>query len=192
MDDKTQSLLNKRPELLLERALMLVLIILGLLIFGARMSAQSLDAAKAETGSIHGTVVDSSNDPIPGATVVLQGPAGDRLTAATKDDGTFAFDRAPAGVAYQIAVTAQGFEAWSSSVTVDPGQDKALTDVKLRIVAVERAVTVSYSSKEVAEQQLKVEEHQRWAGGAFHHRNPAQAPMTVAATMARSCGSRIW
>jgi hypothetical protein len=145
----------------LERALMLVLIITGLLIFGARMSAQSFDGAKTETGSIHGTVVDSSDDPIPAASVTLQGPAGDRFTAATKDDGTFAFDKAPAGVAYQIAVTAQGFEAWSSSVTVDPGQDKALTDVKLRILAVERAVTVSYSSKEVAAQQLKVEEQQR-------------------------------
>ena len=159
--DNTQWSLNGPPELILQRAFVLVLIMLGGLIFAVRASAQSFDTAKIETGSIHGTVVDSSDDPIPGASVTLQGAAGDRLTAATKDDGTFAIDNAPAGVAYQIAVTAQGFEAWSSSVRIDPGQDKALTDVKLRILAVERAVTVSYSSKEVAAQQLKVEEQQR-------------------------------
>ena len=160
MRNNMQPSLNRSPEPLLERALLLLLIILGGLIFGVRVSAQSFDTAKTETGSIHGTVVDGSDDPIPGATVVLQ-ERGQRLTAETKDDGTFAFDKAPAGVVYQIAVTAQGFEAWNSSVTVDPGQDKALTDVKLRILAVERAVTVSYSSKEVAAQQLKVEEQQR-------------------------------
>ena len=46
-------------------------------------------------------------------------------------------------------------------MAVEPGQEKTLTDVKLRILAVQRAVTVSYSSKEVAAQQLKVEEEQR-------------------------------
>jgi hypothetical protein len=44
---------------------------------------------------------------------------------------------------------------------VEPGQDKTLTDVKLRILAVKRTVTVGYSSKEVAAQQLKAEEQQR-------------------------------
>jgi len=68
------------------------------------------------------------------------------------------------GVAYQIAVTAEGFSDWNSSITVEPGQDKTLSEVKLRILAVQRAVTVSYSSKEVAAQQLKAEEQQRVLG----------------------------
>ena len=96
--------------------------------------------------------------------MVLQGPAGDRLTAVTKDDGGFAFEQAPAGVAYQITVTAEGFADWNSSITVEPGQNKTLPEIKLRILAVQRAVTVSYSSKEVATQQLKVEEQQRVLG----------------------------
>jgi len=29
-----------------------------------------------------------------------------------------------------------------------------------------------------------------FASGAFHHRKPVQAPITVAATIATSCGSR--
>ena len=125
------------------------------------MSAQSFKTASTKTGRILGTVVDTSDDPIPGATVVLQGPAGDRLTAVTKDDGAFVFDQAPAESSYQVTVTAEGFADWSSSIAVEPGQDKTLTEIKLRILAVQRAVTVSYSSKEVAAQQLKAEEQQR-------------------------------
>ena len=148
-------------SLLLKRAQFLALIVLGGITLVARVSAQSFVTANSETGSIRGTVVDTSDDPIPGASVVLQSPAGDRLTAVTKDDGAFVIDQAPAGVAYQVSVTADGFAPWSSSVTVEPGRDQPLTVVKLRILAVQRAVTVSYSSKEVAAQQLKAEEQQR-------------------------------
>ncbi len=164
MQNKTHVSLNQPLAMLLKRAHMLVLIILGGVILVVPMSAQSLEPASAKTGRILGTVVDTTDDPIPGATVVLQGPAGARLTAVTKDDGTFAFNEAPAGIAYQIAVTAEGFTDWSSSVAVEPGQDKTLSEVKLRILAVQRAVTVSYSEKEVAAQQLKAEEQQRVLG----------------------------
>jgi len=162
MQNNTHCLPNRLLELLLKRAHTLVLIVLSGVILAVPISAQSFEAAKTEKiGSIRGTVVDTSDDPIPGATVVLQGPGGDRLTCVTKDDGAFAFQEARSGVAYQISVTAEGFADWSSSVTVEPGQDKTLGEVKLRILAVQRAVTVSYSSKEVATQQLKVEEQQR-------------------------------
>src|SRR5208337_4735077 len=86
----------------------LLMIAVGVVSFAVPVSAQSFEAAKAETGCIWGMVVDTSGDPIPAATIVLQGPPGDRLTAVTKDDGTFAFNEAPARVAYQIAVTAEG------------------------------------------------------------------------------------
>ena len=154
---------NRRLASLLKRAQILVLIVLSGVILVVPMSAQSFPTADTKTGRILGTVVDTSDDPIPGANVVLQGSAGDRLTAVTKDDGGFAFD-APAGVAYQITVTAEGFADWNSSITVEPGQNKTLEAVKLRILAVQRAVTVSYSSKEVAAQQLKAEEQQRVLG----------------------------
>src|SRR6202162_4878300 len=153
---------DRRLGAFLKATHMLLLIFLaGGLLLVVPASAQSTEAANTKTGSILGTVVDSSDDPIPGATVVLQGSAGDRLTVVTKDDGAFVFDLVPAEIAYQVTVTAEGFADWSSSVTVEPGQDKTLTDVKLRILAVQRAVTVSYSSKEVAAQQLKAEEQQR-------------------------------
>jgi len=106
-------------------------------------------------------VVDTSDDPVPDAAVVLQGPVGNRLAAVTKEDGSFAFPNVTSGIVYLVTVTAEGFAEWSSPVAVEPGQYKTLTDVKLRILAVQRAVTVSYSEKEVAAQQLKAEEQQR-------------------------------
>ena len=124
-------------------------------------SAQSTEAVNAKTGSILGTVVDTSDDPVPDATVVLQGPPDDRLAVVTNDGGSFAFQHVTAGIAYQVIVTAEGFAEWSSSVTVEPGQEKTITDVKLRILAVQRAVTVSYSENEVAARELRAEEQQR-------------------------------
>jgi hypothetical protein len=155
---------NRRLASLLRRAHLLLLFVLSGMILVVPMSAQSFTTEDTKTGSILGTVVDTSDDPIPGANVVLQGSAGDRVTAVTKDDGGFAFDQAPAGVAYQITVTAEGFADWNSSITVEPGQNKTLPEIRLRILAVQRAVTVSYSSKEVATQQLKAEEQQRVLG----------------------------
>ncbi len=163
MQNNTHALSNRFWGWLLKLTQML-LIALGGAIVAVPVSAQSADAPNTKTGSILGTVVDTSGDPIPGATVVLQGPAGDHLTSVTKDDGSFAFQNVTPGFAYQVTITAEGFADWSSSVTVEPGQDKMLTDVKLRILAVQRAVTVNYSSKEVAAQQLKAEEHQRVLG----------------------------
>jgi len=131
----------------------------------APASAQSTEAPIiTETESILGTVVDSNNDSIPNATVILQNPTGDPLTVVTKDDGSFAFHDVTPGIAYPITIAAVGFAEWSSSVTVEPGQDTTLTDIKLPILAARRAVTVTYSAKEVAAEQLKAEEHQRVLG----------------------------
>jgi hypothetical protein len=151
-------------EAFLSTTHVLLIILAGGLFLVVPASAQHNEAANTEAGTILGKVVDATGDPIPGATVVLQGPAGNHLTAVTKDDGSFAFQNVTSGFAYQITVTAEGFAEWSSPVTVEPGHEKTLSDVKLRILAVKRAVTVSYSSKEVAAQQLKAEEHQRVLG----------------------------
>lgn len=143
---------------------MLLTALAGGLVFVVPASAQSMEASNIKTGSILGTVVDGNNDTIPNATVVLQKPVGDPLTVVTKEDGSFAFRDVTPEIAYQITVTAEGFAEWSSSVTVEPGQEKALTDVTLHILAAQRAVTVTYSSNEVAAQQLKAEERQRVFG----------------------------
>ena len=134
----------------------------GVVLVG-QASAQAIEAANRATGSIQGTVLDVGGDPVSDAAVVLNGPASERLAAITKDDGSFAFPEIRPG-AYQLTVTANGLADWNDSVTVEPGQAKTLTDIKLRILAVHRAITVTYSSQEVAVQQLKAEEKQRVLG----------------------------
>ena len=147
----------------------------------ASASAQSTEAAVIKAG-ILGTVVDIGDDPIPNATVTLLAPAADHLDAITKDDGSFAFHDVTPGIAYQITVSAEGFEEWSSPVTVVPGQDNTLADIKLRILAVQRAVTVTYSSQESAAQQLKDEEQQRVLGfipNIYVSYDPHPEPLTT-------------
>jgi carboxypeptidase family protein len=140
--------------------MVLLIAVAGGLLFVVPAFAESAEPPNTKTGRILGTVADISDDPVPDAAVVLQGPAGDRLAAVTKEDGSFAFPNVTPAIVYQVTVTAEGFAEWSSSVTVEPGQE-TLTNVKLRILTVQRAVTVSYSEKEVAAQQLKAEEQQR-------------------------------
>lgn len=141
--------------------MLLVIALAGGLMLVVPAFAQSTEEPTIEKGSILGTVIDGNNDTIPNATVVLQQPAGDPLTVVTKDDGSFAFHNVTPGTAYPITVAAEGFAEWSSTVTVEPGQEKKLTDVTLHVLAVQRAITVTYSSAEVAAQQLKAEERQR-------------------------------
>jgi Carboxypeptidase regulatory-like domain len=122
---------------------------------------QSSEAAEATKAGIIGTVAGANSDPIPNAKVVLEAANGKRMTATTTDDGSFALHDVATDTAYQIAISAEGFSDWNSSVSVEPGQQKSLGEIKLRVLASERTITVSYSSKEVAAQQLKAEENQR-------------------------------
>jgi hypothetical protein len=163
--NKTHTRPNRYLRALLKTTNVLLLTLLaGGLLFAVPGFAQPGQAANTTPASIVGTVVDVTTDPIPDATVVLQAPAGDPLRVATKDDGSFAFHDVRPGIAYQITVSAEGFADWSSSVTAETGQEKTVADINLRILAVHRAVTVNYSAKEVATQQLKAEEQQRVLG----------------------------
>jgi len=147
------------------RHLLLLILPAVALILAVPISAQSTPAAQAQTGTIQGTVLDFTDEPLPEATVMLQGPIGAPRNFVTKEDGTFNFPNVTAGVVCKITVTAEGMSDWSSSVTVGAGQTSTVNDVKLRIAATERAVTVGYSSTEVATQQFIEEvKHQRIFG----------------------------
>jgi hypothetical protein len=180
--NKTHANFNGVLKALSKPRYVLVLIALGGMLFGGTVAAHSTDAADANLGTVLGRVLDGSEDPVANATVVLQRSAGDPLTVVTTDDGSFAFHNLIPGIDYQITITAQGYGDWTSSVNVEPGQEKTVTDIKLRIVAVHRAVTVSYSSKEVAAQQLKAEEQQRVLGfipNIFVTYEPHPEPLTT-------------
>ena len=125
------------------------------------------EAPKPQPGIIVGTVVDVNNDPIPRATVVLQGPAlSPPRTIVSNDNGFFQFTDVDSGSPYRVTISAEGFAGWTSDeVILKPGQYIILTVSKLRIATALTQVNVGYSSSaEVAAEQLKVEEQQRIFG----------------------------
>jgi hypothetical protein len=182
MHNNIQATPNRYAEAFLKAARMLPIVVAAGWLLTVSAFAQTGEALNTKTTDIQGTVADASSDPIPNATVVLQGPGDNRLIATTTDDGSFALHDVTPGIDYQIAVSADGFADWNSSVSIEPGQQKSLGEITLRILAAHRTVTVSYSSKEVAAQQLKAEEHQRVLGfipNMFVTYEPHPEPLTA-------------
>jgi hypothetical protein len=127
----------------------------------------SPDAPKPQPGVIAGTVTDVNNDPVPHATVVLQGPQlKDPRAVVTNDNGFFQFNSVEAGSSYHVSVSAEGFANWISPVmTLKPGQYAILTGSKLHIAQAYTTITVTpQSSVEIATEQVKAEEKQRIFG----------------------------
>ena len=125
--------------------------------------AQSVPGAAQPSGSIAATVVDPNDNPVAGATVVLQGPApGDRYTTVSTEAGFFEFHDVKPGTPYRVTVRAAGFAAWTSpSVEIGPSEYKLITGCKLRLADVETSVNVGYSSVQVATEQVAMQEKQR-------------------------------
>jgi len=140
--------------------------------------AQSGDG---QPGHIAGTVTDVNNDPIPGATVVLEGSIpNDRRVVVTNDSGFFDLHDVTPGISYAVTISAKGFAAWTSSVELNPGQWKTL-DSKLQIEAVRTTVIVT-PSEEIAAEQVQVEVQQRVFGiipNFYVVYDPNPAPLTT-------------
>jgi hypothetical protein len=136
-------------------------------------------------GSIVSTITDVNDDPVLGATVVLQGPvASYRRTVATNDNGFFEIRDVAPGIPYHVSISAKGFANWESPVFIlDPSQYKILDVSKLRIEEVQTTVTVSPESfEESALQQVKIEEKQRGFGiipNFFEVYGPNPAPLSA-------------
>jgi len=73
------------------------------------------DAPKPQPGIIVGTVTDVNDDTVPGATVVLEGPAlKDPRTVVSNDRGFFEFNDVEPGTTYHLTISAQGFANWNT------------------------------------------------------------------------------
>ncbi len=145
--------------------LLFFVILLSVCVAGPAV-AQQVAAPEAQAGSISGTVMDVNDDIIPGATVVLEGlvPAENQSETA-KDDGSFHFSDAKAGVPYHVQVSADGFVTWTSpAIVLNPGQFLFLAGSKLQIAGGATSVTVFSSPTEMAVEQVKLEEKQRVLG----------------------------
>ncbi len=133
----------------------------------APVAAEDVNAPKPETGRITGTVTDDVNDdPVPGATVVLEGPVlEDPRKLVSNGNGFFEFNDLEPATPYHVTISARGFANWASpDLILKPGQYLILTGSKLHIAQALTTVTVSYTAEEVATEQVKVEEQQRVFG----------------------------
>src|SRR5271166_5720697 len=128
--------------------------------------AQKVPSSQARPATIAATATDPNNDPVPGATVVLQGlDPSDRSTTVANENGFFELQDVRSGVPYRVTIQAKGFEDWTSpSLVLDPGQYKILEGCQLRLAEVQTSVNVNYSPVEIATDQVALEEKQRIFG----------------------------
>ena len=115
-------------------------------------------------GSISGTVRDLNGDIVPGASVTLAN--GDStLTQSTEagSDGGFVFAGVQSGP-YKLTVASPGFEPWTISTNLQRGETLAVPEIALSISAVNAAVEVRATSRDIAEAQLGLQEKQRVLG----------------------------
>src|SRR5580692_2764862 len=122
-----------------------VVCVLAVLIFGlwgtSVTQGQENTQATAKTGTIVGTVNDSSGGAIPGATITVTDQKGVAQTAGMDEKGEFRVDGLTAGI-YKVSISAQGFKLFEvASVVLAPGQT-ARADAKLEIAAATASVNV--------------------------------------------------
>ena len=92
----------------------LVICLCGSLTSKAQQANPLPDGPKPQTGTIVGTVIDVNDDPVPDATIVLEGPVpGDPRQAMSNDNGFFEFKALGPGT-YHVTVSAKGFANWTS------------------------------------------------------------------------------
>jgi hypothetical protein len=130
---------------------------LALLTLGGQAIAQ-------ETGSIQGTVADSSGAPVYGAVVSLEGADGSRRMTATDAEGAFQITSLTLGE-YGVKISAAGFSDWTSE-KVRPSANPESNPVKavLEVATEVTTITVGVSTEEAAAIQLKQELKQRVLG----------------------------
>ena len=129
--------------------------------------ADDIASSGALFGSISGTVLDVNDGLVPGALVTLQCPSPcENQTATANDIAAFNFHGLKFGVPYQVQVSVDGFENWTSPAVVLTSDHSVffMTGIKLRIADSTTSITVHASNVEVATEQVHVEEQQRVLG----------------------------
>jgi hypothetical protein len=119
----------------------------------------------AAAGTITGTVLDTDQDVLQGARVILAGPSGPAIrTLQSGIDGQFAFPGLPPGI-YKLTVTAPGMRTFTSSeISLHAGEFRIVPPVTLAVFGGTTHVTVTANKAQVAEQQVQIAVHQRIAG----------------------------
>jgi carboxypeptidase family protein len=121
-------------------------------------------AIAQDTGSIQGTVTDSSGAPIFGAVVAVEGADGNRRMTATDVEGAFKISSLTPGD-YSIRISAAGLSDWTAqNVRSSVNPESNPLNAVLQVAPEVTTVTVGVSENEVAEAQLNQELKQRVLG----------------------------
>ena len=169
---------------LLKSSYIVSLSLLAALVLVCPAPAQNIGSTEEQTGSIAGTVLDPNGDPVPDASVILQGPTSqDNYTDVANDTGFFQFRNIKSGVAFRVTIHAHGFADWTSApIVLGANQYKLLTGCTLQLEKVETTVNVGYSPVQVATEQVAVQEKQRVLGifpNFYANYDPDPPPMTA-------------
>ena len=125
---------------------------------------QITESPQSGTGSITGTLLDTNQNVLQGATVTLRGPSGFARTVESGNNGEFAF----AGLApdiYKLTVTAPGMSTFSSpQIPLQAGETRILPPVKLAVLGGSTSVTVTGNVEQLSQEQVQIATQQRIAG----------------------------
>jgi hypothetical protein len=130
------------------------------------LAQQAVSTSDTLGGVISGTVMDTDDNVISGATVALDGSSSEAVrTTVSGDDGEFTFANVRPEEPHIVRIRVAGHLPWSSpSVTVDAGGFFLVRGIRLKFSGGVTSVTVTASSTEIATEQLKAEERQRVFG----------------------------
>lgn len=117
-----------------------------LIVFGAMAhGTEPPSSAKHSGGVIEGIVLDASSQPVPGASVSMEG--GAPTDVKTGADGRFRFPEL-AAAQYRLTITATGFDAAHAVADVSSGKSSNV-EIRLTLAAFRTDVTVSEGLDEV-------------------------------------------
>jgi hypothetical protein len=120
-------------------------------------------AGQVITGSISGTVTDVSGAYVSGAKVTLViGLPKKPMTAVSGSDGRFLLSGVPAGK-FILTVEADGLAPGTQTGTLNVGEAYDMREIALPVASVATQVD-AMSVHDQAEEEIKVEEHQRLLG----------------------------
>src|SRR6476619_3134154 len=118
-----------------DKIVRLFALIAAIILLATPLHAQS-------TATIQGTVLDTQNAAVPGATVVVRNTAtGVERTLVTDATGSFVAAALPPGP-YQVEISLQGFQTQTREVTLQVSQTREL-EIQLGVAAVAEQVSVT-------------------------------------------------
>jgi hypothetical protein len=120
--------------------------------------------ARQSPGIINGTIIDDTGAAIAGAKVALSHDGISRGTVVlSRADGQFSFQSVSSGP-FRLTVSASGFADQTLSGVLNSGEVSNLPPIRLTLALGGVAVEVTPTRVELAEQQIKQQEQQRFLG----------------------------